>query len=226
MEIAFDRHVVLTAAAFLLVTAAPVITAAVHHRRLSRLLERCSEAWTLLSGELAVRHGLVPELVDFIRARFPEARSLERRLVEARHAAMAPVESLEERTAAESALAQTLRAAFEAIAKSPAATETSYKRILEGFAGNEDRLQAAQRFHSVNVRDFNTRIERFPYSSVAAWFGFAAEPDFLIEPCGASRPHQAGVWSTSERAPVFGVMAAGAARQFSRSKAHRADDRV
>jgi len=57
----------------------------------------------------------------------------------------------------------------------------NFLELQRELRDTEDKIQAARRFYNGNVRDLNTKIERFPEKIVAAIFDFKMMEFFEIE---------------------------------------------
>ena len=108
--------------------------------------------------ELRRRQDLVPALVETVRAYEQHESALLVELVEAREAAVAAhgpeVPDAEER----------LTRALHAL---PALQTGPVQQLQAQLAETEDRIAAARRFHTANVRALETRMDTFPSSVVA-----------------------------------------------------------
>lgn len=132
--------------------------------------------------ELRRRQDLVPALVETVRAYEQHESALLTELVEAREAAVAAhgpgVPDAEER----------LTRALHAL---PALQTGPVQQLQAQLAETEDRIAAARRFHTANVRALQTRMDTFPSSVVARATGVERpEADGLtaIERAGLELP--------------------------------------
>lgn len=135
----------------------------VAHNRFVRQRHLVEESWAQVEVELRRRRDLVPALVRCVRDYEQHESSLLRELVEAREAAVAA--SGDDVGPAEERLSRALHAvpAFS----SPALQTGPVQQLQAQLAETEDRIAAARRFHTANVRALETRLETFPSSVVA-----------------------------------------------------------
>jgi LemA protein len=135
------------------------------------------ESWLQVDVELHRRYDLVPALVQRVRAQ----TQLPPRLVEELERHGAPVRdgmAVAERARRESALVAALRELFDLAERCSALRhDRVFADLQRQLVQVEDRIAAGRRFYNANVRAYNTRVESFPTSLLAARFGFTpAEP--------------------------------------------------
>ncbi|REF36099.1 LemA family protein [Thermasporomyces composti] len=136
------------------------------------------ESWLQVDVELHRRYDLIPALVQRVRAHL----HLPPRLVEdlERHGAPHDREGMTvtERARRESALVAALRELFDLAERCSALRrDREFTDLQRQLVQIEDRIAAGRRFYNANVRAYNTRVESFPTSLLAARFGFTpAEP--------------------------------------------------
>ncbi|MCW2605531.1 MAG: LemA family protein [Frankiales bacterium] len=137
------------------------------------------ESWAQVEVELRRRQDLVPALVQCVRDFEQHESSTLRELVQAREAAVAATG--EDVGPAEERLSRALHAL-------PALQTGPVQQLQAQLAETEDRIAAARRFHTANVRALQTRLETFPSSVVARATGV--------------EPPDVPVLSDRERAPL------------------------
>lgn len=138
------------------------------------------ESWLQVDVELHRRYDLVPALLQRVRAH----TQLPRRLVEALERHGVPdrdTTTLAERAERESALVAALRELFKIAERSPALQrDAEFADLQQQLVQVEDRIAAGRRFYNANVRAYNTRVESFPTSLLAARFGFTRAELFEV----------------------------------------------
>ena len=134
------------------------VYAVVASNRFVRQRHLVEESARQVEVELRRRQDLVPALVETVRAYEEHESSLLTELVAARQAAVQAhgrdVPHAEER----------LTRALHAL---PALQTGPVQQLQAQLAETEDRIAAARRFHTANVRALETRMETFPSSVVA-----------------------------------------------------------
>nr|WP_238341594.1 LemA family protein [Actinopolymorpha rutila] len=86
------------------------------------------------------------------------------------------------RAGREAALAEALRRLFAVADRHPAlGADEEFLDLQRQVAETEDRIAAGRRFYNANVRAYNTRVEAFPSSLLAARCGFEEAEYFEVE---------------------------------------------
>jgi LemA protein len=144
---------------------------------------KCDEAWSGIDVQLKRRHDLVPNLVETVKGYAAHEQQTFARVTDARAGAIAAENSPpEQRAQAESALSAALggiRAVAEQYPTLRAAD--NFLRLQGQLTEIEDQIQAARRIYNSNVQIYNTRMQVFPNSLVAARSGFTPREFFEIE---------------------------------------------
>jgi LemA protein len=144
---------------------------------------KCDEAWSGIDVQLKRRHDLVPNLVETVKGYAAHEQQTFSRVTDARAGAIAADNAPPgERAQAESALSQALggiRAVAEQYPQLRAAD--NFMRLQAQLAEIEDEIQASRRIYNSNVQIYNTRMQIFPNSIVAARGDFRAREFFEIE---------------------------------------------
>lgn len=189
-----EKNYILSALIFFTAAGVPFVCALFVYRRLTQLRERCEEAWRYLAEELNRRHELCARLLVVGRATNGLSSEALGALDHGRAEVLAHAASMAAKTAAENELAVAIGAVCRSISQSGEELSPEALELLDEFAANEERINAAQRFYNVSVRSLNDRLVRFPYAIVATWFGLAEEEGLVIEPTGVERPKRGGIW--------------------------------
>jgi len=86
-----------------------------------------------------------------------------------------------EHAEAENMLSSTLKTLFAVAENYPQLQAAgNFLELQRELRDTEDKIQAARRFYNGNVRDLNTKIEKFPDKIIAGFFGFSKMDFFEI----------------------------------------------
>jgi LemA protein len=144
---------------------------------------KVDEAWSGIDVQLKRRHDLVPNLVETVKGYAAHEQQTLSRVTEARAGAMAADNAPPaQRGQAESSLTAALggiRAVAEQYPNLRAAD--NFTRLQAQLAEIEDEIQASRRIYNSNTQIYNTRIQIFPNSIVAARGDFTPREFFEIE---------------------------------------------
>ncbi|HEX4720676.1 MAG TPA: LemA family protein [Thermoleophilaceae bacterium] len=144
---------------------------------------KCDEAWSGIDVQLKRRHDLVPNLVETVKGYAVHEQQTLTRVTDARAGAVAAENAPPgERSRAESALSVALggiRAVAEQYPQLRAAD--NFRQLQAQLAEIEDEIQASRRIYNSNVQIYNTRMQIFPNSIVAARGEFRPREFFEIE---------------------------------------------
>jgi LemA protein len=144
---------------------------------------RVEESWSGIDVQLKRRHDLVPNLVETVKGYAAHERETLGRVTEARAGAVAARDAPPaERAQAESGLSAALggiRVVAEQYPQLRAAE--NFQHLQAQLAELEDEIQAARRIYNSNVQSYNTKIQVFPNSIVAARGDFRPREFFEIE---------------------------------------------
>jgi LemA protein len=147
-----------------------------------RLRNLVQEAWRQIDVELHRRHDLIPNLVDTVKGYAAHERAVFEAVTQARAAASAPGSSPAEQAAQENVLSGALRQLFAVAEAYPQLRASeNFAQLQAELTNTEDRIAAGRRFYNANVRQLNTRVETFPPSLIASWFGFTRAEYFEAE---------------------------------------------
>jgi len=146
-----------------------------------RLRNQVRAAWADIDVQLRKRHDLVPQLVAAVEGYKGYEKGVLTSVTELRSKAMAttsPAKLGETEAALEKGLTQIL-ALKEAYPDLKA--NQSFLQLQRDLVEIEDNLQYARRFYNGAVRDYNTRIQRFPDMIVARTGGFSESEFFSAD---------------------------------------------
>ena len=147
------------------------------------------ESWRQIDVELKRRRDLIPNLVETVRGYMAHEQMTLQAVVEARRMAEVPAASLAQRSQSESALSDALSRLFAVAENYPTLrADTSFLNLQQELTNTEDRIAAGRRFYNSNVRDFNTKAEKFPSSIVASMMNLQKAEYFEIDSADRQLP--------------------------------------
>ncbi len=133
-----------------------------------RLRNRAREAFSGVDVQLKRRHDLVPNLVRTVGAYARHEREALEEVTRLRGAAEGAT-AIPERERSERGLGQGLDRLLAFVERYPnLKADANFRRLHGDLVEVEDHLQYARRYYNGAVRDYNTRIEQFPASLLAA----------------------------------------------------------
>ncbi len=136
------------------------------------LRNRAKEAWADIEVQLKRRYDLIPNLVNTVKGYATHESQAFEKVSQARSQAM-QAGTPAEKGAAENALSGTLKSLFAISEAYPELkANTNFLELQRELSDTENKIQAARRFYNGQVRDLNTKAERFPSNIVAAIFHF------------------------------------------------------
>ena len=136
---------------------------------------RTQEAWSQIDVELKRRHDLVPNLVATVQGYATHERGTFEEVTQARADAVAAgaTGDPERIASAENALSGALRSLFAVAENYPQLRAVeSFLQLQEALTATEDKIEYARRYYNTSARDYNTGLQTFPRSLVAALFHF------------------------------------------------------
>ncbi len=162
-----------------------VLATILSYNRFVRQRNAVQESWRQVDVELHRRHDLIPNLVETVRGYAGHERSVLDEVTQARGTAAAAGSSPEAQAGQEDILGRALSRLFAVSENYPQLrADGRFAQLQTELADTEDRIAASRRLYNGNVRSLNTRVESFPSSLVASFFGFkragyftAADPE-------------------------------------------------
>lgn len=151
---------------------------------LVRLENRVEEAWADIDVQLKRRYNLIPRLVDTVKGYAEHESKVFDEVTKARSEALNAEEAgdVEKVKKAENQLAGALKSLFAVAEDYPdLKASENFLELQRELSDTENKIQAARRFYNANVRDFNTKIESFPYNLISEPFGFTEQEFFELE---------------------------------------------
>jgi LemA protein len=154
----------------------------VTNNSLIRGRNKVDEAWSGIDVQLKRRHDLIPNLVETVKGYAAHEQQTFARVTEARAQAIAAEGAPPaERSRAESGLSAALGQVRAVAEQYPQLRATeNFQQLQAQLTETEDQIQAARRIYNSNVQIYNTRIQIFPNSLVAARGGFEPREFFEI----------------------------------------------
>lgn len=159
------------------------------YNRFVRLRQNVQEAWGAIDTELQRRHDLIPALVEVVKGYAAHERGTLERVIAARNTAAAGRGADEVHQRQESEMVEALRRLLVVVEAYPQLkADKQFLDLQKQLAETENRLSKSRRFYNANVRELNTAVQSFPWSLLAAPFGFAVEPYFDVEEAARQTP--------------------------------------
>ena len=86
------------------------------------------------------------------------------------------------RAKAENILTDALKSVFAVAENYPdLKANQNFGKLQDELTDTEDKIQAARRFYNGQVRDFNTKIQKFPTNTIAGMLKFSARDFFDLD---------------------------------------------
>ena len=148
------------------------------YNSLVRRRNQSDEAWSDIEVQLKRRYDLIPNGLETVKGYAGHEKGLLESVTRARTAAMG-AHGAGEHTAAENALAGTLKTLFAVAENYPdLKANANFLELQRELADTENKIQASRRFYNGTVRDYHISLESFPSSVVARMFGFTKKELF------------------------------------------------
>jgi LemA protein len=146
------------------------------------------QGWSGIDVQLKRRHDLIPNLVESVKGYAAHERETFQAVTDARVRAMAasgPAAS----GAAEGVLDQALGRLLAVAEAYPQLRATeNFQQLQNELSNTEDQIAAARRIYNGNVQSYNTMIQIFPNSVIAAMGNFTAREFFEITDAADREP--------------------------------------
>lgn len=168
-----------------LIVLAVIVAAAIYlYNSLIQSKNRVDEAWSDIEVQLKRRYDLIPNLVETVKGYASQESSVLENVIKARSMAMG-ASNPQERLKDENMLSGALKSIFALSESYPDLKSNQNFMQLQGdLTDTEDKIQASRRFYNGTVRDYNTKLEKFPTNIFAGIFGFAKRTFFDIDEKG------------------------------------------
>ncbi len=134
--------------------------------------ERIDNKWSDIDTQLQRRSDLIPNLVNTTKAYAAQEKEIFTQVAEAR-SKLAGANSVGEKAQADADLSSALSRLLVVVERYPELkSDANFRQLADELAGTENRLAVARRDYNEAVRDYNTRIKRFPAKMLADVGGF------------------------------------------------------
>ena len=149
--------------------------------KLVTLDEGINSAWSEIDNQLKRRSDLIPNLVATVKGFAKQELAVFTEIAEAR-AKLAGAKTVGEKAEGYNQLEGALGRLLVIVEQYPVLKSSeNFLRLQDELAGTENRIAVARMRYNDSVREFNTKIRRFPASSIAKRMGFEPREYFQIE---------------------------------------------
>jgi len=172
----------MTSIVLVLIACAVLLWGIVSYNLLVRVRNRVAQSWSDVGVQLALRHDLIPKLVEVVR----QHAGYERSVLE--HVAALRARGMNESSPAalglvEGALGAGLQRLIAIAETYPELrASASFVELLKNLSDAENQIQYARRYYNGAVNNLNTRIATIPDLIPARLFGFQRAEYFEFEP--------------------------------------------
>jgi LemA protein len=145
------------------------------------LEETIDSSWAEIDNQLQRRTDLIPNLVNTVKGYAKQEREVFTQIAEAR-SKLAGARTVGEKAAGYNGLETALSRLLVIVERYPELkSNVNFIRLQDELAGTENRIAVARKRYNDSVRTFNTKIRRFPSSTVARNMGLEKKEYFQIE---------------------------------------------
>jgi len=139
--------------------------------RLAALDSRCDRAFADIDVQLKHRHGLLPNLLETVRAFAQQERDIFDKVTAARGAALR-ARTPEQQMVAEADLSTRLAQLLTVVETNPQLqSSTHFQQLRMEIADAEHKIAASRRFFNAAVDEYNATLGQFPANVVASLAG-------------------------------------------------------
>ncbi|MFW6143891.1 MAG: LemA family protein [Patescibacteria group bacterium] len=158
------------------------------YNSLVTLRMRVEESWSQIDVQLKRRADLIPNLVETAKGYMKHERAVFEHLAEARKA-IREAEGAAEAQEADRQLRRSLDRLFALAEDNPELRASeNFVHLQEELADTEDKIAYARQFYNTNVMEYNTKLQVFPATLVANFFGFTRKDFFQAEEAEREAP--------------------------------------
>ncbi|WP_054949524.1 LemA family protein [Numidum massiliense] len=137
------------------------------------------ESWSQIDVQLQLRHDLIPNLVNTVKAYAKHEQDTLEKVIQARNQLVQG--SPQERIDADHQLQGALKSIFALSESYPELkANTNFLRLQEDLRATEDKVAYARQLYNKTVADYNIKRESFPSNLIAGMFNFRAEEQLQI----------------------------------------------
>lgn len=149
--------------------------------------ENCSKQWSKVESQYQRRMDLIPNLVSTVKSYASHEEATLLKVIEARNnATQVKIDAnnmseaqMEQFQASQDALTSALRGLNVVIERYPdLKANQNFLELQSQLEGTENRIAVERQRYADMVKEFNTKIRRFPSNIVASLFGFEKKPYF------------------------------------------------
>ena len=143
--------------------------------RLVRLRTQTQAAWSDIDVELRRRHDLIPNVVSTVQGYATHEREVFEEVAHARSSAVSAAQSGDPAVmaGAENALTGAVSRLMAVAENYPQLQAAQlFLNLQEQLTTTEDKVEFSRRYYNANVRDFNSRLQRFPTNLIGRSMGF------------------------------------------------------
>jgi LemA protein len=149
--------------------------------RLVTLEENIDGAWAEIDNQLQRRSDLIPNLVATVKGFATQESEIFIQIAEAR-SKLAGSQTVGETAQNYNQLQSALGRLLVIVEAYPTLkSDQNFIRLQDELAGTENRIAVSRKRYNDSVRTFNTKIRRFPSSSIARMMGLEKKEYFEIE---------------------------------------------
>jgi LemA protein len=142
---------------------------------------RVDEAFSDINVQLKRRYDLIPNLVNTVKGYASHENGVLEAVTNARAQAQT-AGTMQAKQAAESNLTHAISGIFAVAENYPdLKANQNFAQLQSDLTDTEDKIQAARRFYNGNVRDYNTKLQRFPTNIFANMFHFTPRDMFGLD---------------------------------------------
>ncbi len=142
---------------------------------------RVDEAFSDINVQLKRRYDLIPNLVNTVKGYASHESGVLEAVTNARAQAQ-QAGTMDAKQAAENNLTRAIGGIFAVAENYPdLKANQNFAQLQSDLTDTEDKIQAARRFYNGNVRDYNTKLQRFPTNIFANMFHFTPRDMFGLD---------------------------------------------
>lgn len=143
--------------------------------------QRVREAWSGIDVQLKRRASLIPNLVETVKGYAAHERGTFDSVTQARSALLG-AKTAHEAAEADNMLTGALKSLFAVAEAYPdLKANQNFLELQRELSDVESKIAYARQFYNTNVRDMNTKVQRFPNVLIARQFGFKEEEYYETE---------------------------------------------